>query len=238
MADDPNLHWDGRQWLRWDGAQWIPADQQVASQDQPPAQLLSTTSKRGIKGWGWRKTLFAVWLGLFILFWVIYFIPTPGAPHGGLPTVAPTTAAPTTAAPTTFPEPTVTAPVGQPIRSGNFEFTVTNPTVLNSTLGASEETPYLGEWFVVNVTIKNIGKQSQTLRSYEQVAFDTNNQNFTGDFLVAGGVAGGSVDTSKPMTPGDSVSMQIAWDVPSGTEVSYLVLHGSDSSNGARVNIN
>ncbi len=31
QTQDPNLHWDGQQWLRWDGQQWLPAASVVAT---------------------------------------------------------------------------------------------------------------------------------------------------------------------------------------------------------------
>ena len=37
---DPNMHWDGQQWLRWDGEQWVP--------DQSPPPQVPHKSHAGV----------------------------------------------------------------------------------------------------------------------------------------------------------------------------------------------
>ncbi len=45
---DPNLNWDGKQWLRWDGTQWLPAGAAPAT---APVAASSPSGGRGKTGW-------------------------------------------------------------------------------------------------------------------------------------------------------------------------------------------
>jgi hypothetical protein len=60
-SNDPNLHWDGKQWQRWDGSQWLPVT-------LPPPFTSNQHVRRGevIAAW-----IIAVLTGFYMLPWAV-----------------------------------------------------------------------------------------------------------------------------------------------------------------------
>jgi len=139
---------------------------------------------------------------------------------------ASTSSSPTTPTSPT-PMPTVTTSLGQSVRSGDLELSVTGTSSVQKTGGMVE-----GHYFVANVTLTNIGTQSLTTDTKDQVAYSMNNEKFTSSSMVSSGALFG-----RTLNPGESASGQIAWEVPEGTIISRLELQYSPSSDVVRVNI-
>lgn len=148
--------------------------------------------------------------------------------------------------PTSAPVPSATSTrgsvgsVGQPVRDGNLEFTVTNTKV--GTDWFANGMPGSGNvYFVASVTVKDTGTLSESVSPVDQVAVVGTNQYNGFAFAVSSDSSGsgkGELDSATlVLAPGATTSLQIPWVVPVGTKVSYLILHTSGSSSGARINI-
>jgi len=124
--------------------------------------------------------------------------------------------------------------VGQSVRDGNLEYTVTR-TRVGTDFGNAW--PRAGnELFVASVTVKNIGKKFESVSAVDQVAASAT-KHYNG-FAFATDDSSGLLDTEGVvLKPGSTISLEIPWNVPVGTKVLYLELHGGDSSGGARVNL-
>ncbi len=219
MANDPNLQWDGQQWLRWDGAQWVPTTQQGAPQDQvsePQYQPPPPRKAAGNRGWiiGW--SIAAVAFVVVVVVAVLIAVNSSNSTGGSV------------------------GSVGQPVRDGNLEFTVTDTKVVTD--GFANGAPSSGhEYFVASVTVKNIGTQSESLSPVNQVAVVGASEYKGFAFAVNSESSGSGKGTLAPntilLTPGATTSLQIPWNLPVGIKVLYLLLHASDSSSGARINL-
>lgn len=126
------------------------------------------------------------------------------------------------------PAPTVTTSLGQSVRSGDLELSVTDTSSVEKYGGTVG-----GHYFVANVTLTNVGTQSFTTQGVkDQVAYSTNNEKFTSSSMVSSGGL-----TMRTLNPGESASAQIAWKVPEGTFISRLELQYPPSSDVFQVNI-
>lgn len=125
------------------------------------------------------------------------------------------------------PMPTVTTSLGQSVRSGDLELSVTGTSSMQKTSGMAA-----GHYFVADVTLTNVGTQSLTTGTERGVAYSMSNEKFTSSDMAS---RGGLI--SRTLNPGESASGQVAWEVPQGTIISYLELAYSPSSDVVRVNI-
>lgn len=219
MANDPNLRWDGQQWSRWDGAQWVPVAQQGAPQYQIPApqnRPPPSPKSKGNKGWIIGGSVAAGSLVVSVVVAVLIAVNSSNNPGGSA------------------------GSVGQPVRDGNLEFTVTETKVVTD--GFANGAPSSGhEYFVASVTVKDIGTGSESLSPVDQVAVVGASRYNGFAFVVNSESSGSGTGTLAPetllLTPGATTSLQIPWNPPTGIKVSYLLLHTSGSSSGARINI-
>lgn len=113
------------------------------------------------------------------------------APSGGQAAAPAATSAPAQAKATeakVAPTATAAPKIGQPITSGNWEYTITRTgrdKTLDAGFGKAEAK---GEFFVVYMTIKNIGKENFGINGhdFELVTGDGVKYNTTSDFNVSG----------------------------------------------------
>ncbi|MFC4603145.1 DUF4352 domain-containing protein [Rhodococcus kronopolitis] len=165
-------------------------------------------------------------------------------------TPAPTAAAPAQAdgqpvAPAAAPaaaEPaaadTSAAGIGNPVRDGKFEFTVTN---VESGLSELGDNPYLvekaqGQFVVVTMTVLNTSDKPKSISPGSQKLFDAQGRTFTADPTAAL-----NLDTDvaiwDEINPGNSVTMKIVYDMPADAAPASMELHDSMFSGGAKVNL-
>ncbi|KXK60345.1 hypothetical protein AWW66_19420 [Micromonospora rosaria] len=128
------------------------------------------------------------------------------------------------------------AAIGDPARDGKFEFTVKSTKcgvdkVGSDLLGATAQ----GQYCLVNLTVKNIGKEAQLLDGSSQKAYDAKGTEYSSD-SEAGLYANKKAETFlNEINPGNQVTGVIVFDVPKKVKLTELKLHDSFLSNGVTV---
>jgi hypothetical protein len=141
--------------------------------------------------------------------------------------------APTDSAPTT---PTA-APAGSSVRDGKFEFRVTNMTRAATAGNPDNEFEIVkaqGEFIIVTMSVKNIGKEPQSYFADNQKLIDSSGRQYG---------ASSEADTWEnqsiggDINPGNSIQVKAAFDVPRGTAPTELEVHDSMFSGGAKIDL-
>ncbi|GIF48213.1 uncharacterized protein DUF4352 [Asanoa ferruginea] len=131
-----------------------------------------------------------------------------------------------------------TAKIGEPARDGKFEFTVKASKcgvkkVGTSLLGAEAQ----GQFCLVTVNVKNIGKESQMFDGSSQKAYAANGTEYSADSEAAL-YANKNADTFlNDINPGNQVTGVVVFDIPKNVKVSKLELHDSPFSGGVTVSL-
>jgi len=129
------------------------------------------------------------------------------------------------------------AGIGDPVRDGKFEFTVTSvkdgvKSVGDDLLGQEAQ----GQFVLVKVTVTNIGDEAQMFDGSSQKAFDSEGREFSSD----GGAAiylKGSESFLNDINPGNSVKATVVYDIPKDATLAELELHDSMFSGGVSVTL-
>lgn len=131
------------------------------------------------------------------------------------------------------------AKIGQAARDGKFEFTVTSLECGKTKVGSEFlNRTAQGQFCMINVTIKNIGNEKQTLYSQNQKAFDAQGREFTPDDTAMIYASTASSSTwLQDINPGNSVSGAIIFDVPKDATLVTAELHDSTFSGGVKVSL-
>ncbi|GAA2745331.1 DUF4352 domain-containing protein [Terrabacter aerolatus] len=129
------------------------------------------------------------------------------------------------------------AKVGQKVRDGQFEFTVTKVQKGVKSVGDQ----YLnekaqGQFVLVNVTVSNIGDSAQTLSDSSQKVRDAKGREFSSDTAAAIYVKDNKVFLEE-INPGNTVKGTLVFDMPKGTEPASIELHDSPFSDGITVQL-
>jgi hypothetical protein len=133
-------------------------------------------------------------------------------------------------------KPANTAKVGQPARDGKFEFTVKSSKcgvakVGTSMLGAKAQ----GQFCLITMNVKNIGKEPQTLDGSSQKAYAANGTEYSSD-TGAGLYANKEQSTFfEEINPGNQVTGVFVFDIPKDVKLTKLELHDSAFSGGVDV---
>lgn len=128
--------------------------------------------------------------------------------------------------------------VGQPVRDGKFEFTVQSvkhgvARVGSANFGKSAQ----GQYVLVTVVVKNIGKESQMFDSSGQKAFGVDGSAFDADGSAEMYANEQSVTFLETINPGNQVTGVLVFDVPKGAKIIKLELHDSPFSGGVVVDV-
>jgi hypothetical protein len=125
--------------------------------------------------------------------------------------------------------------IGDPVRDGKFEFTVTEvetgiESVGDDFLGKEAQ----GQFVFVHVTVENIGDEAQYFDSSNQYLFDTEGREHSAD-----GEAAIYVENSdsflNEINPGNKVEGIVVFDIPADAIPESLRLHDSFLSGGVEV---
>lgn len=131
-----------------------------------------------------------------------------------------------------------TAKIGDPVRDGKFEFTVQKvkcgvTKVGTSMLGEKAQ----GQFCLVTVKVKNIGKEPQALADSAQKAFAADGTEYSTD-SAAGLYANKDQDTLfNEINPGNQVTGVLVFDIPKNVKLTKLELHDSLFSGGIDVRL-
>jgi len=130
------------------------------------------------------------------------------------------------------------ATIGAPVRDGKFEFTVTGLSTAGSVGPADFGKTAQGKYQILQLTIRNIGNQSQTLNDSSQAVYDATGRKF--DASTEADIYLGTNDQNvllEQINPGNSVTGQIAFDMPVDDVPVKVVLHDSMFSGGVTVTL-
>lgn len=127
------------------------------------------------------------------------------------------------------------AKIGEAVRDGKFEFTVKSLECGKTSVGGQ----YLnktaqGQYCLLNVNVKNIGTEKQSLFSANQKLLNGGNEYSADDTATIYAAPQGSSWYSD-INPGNSVDGTIVFDVPKDITPATAELHDSAFSDGVRV---
>lgn len=130
--------------------------------------------------------------------------------------------------------------IGQAVRDGKFEFTVNKLSCGETSVGGEYlKTTAQGQFCRVNITVKNIGNEAQTLSHSDQYAYNAQKQKYSADTTAAiysNSNSSGSTWYNE-INPGNTVSGDLFFDMPAGVNPVEVELHDSGFSGGVRVNL-
>ena len=128
--------------------------------------------------------------------------------------------------------------IGKPAADGKFTFTLNSvqcgiPSVGDTAngLGATAQ----GQFCKANITVANTGTEAQDFSSSSQYAFDASGKKFS-DSTEADIYANSSQNILNGINPGNSVTTDIYYDIPTGSSIAKFEFHDSPFSGGVTVN--
>lgn len=130
------------------------------------------------------------------------------------------------------------AKIGEAVKDGKFEFTVNKMTCGEASVGGEylkEEAQ--GQFCRINVTVKNIGNEAQTLSHSDQYAYNAAEQKFSANSTAAIYANSGSSTWYDSINPGNTVTGDIFFDIPKDTTPVTIELHDSAFSGGVKVSL-
>lgn len=172
--------------------------------------------------------------GIIVLLTII------GVASGGSSPSSNTPAAKTTVASKPAPKKAsaTLATVEQPARDGKFEFIVNGVKCGETQIGDDVlNTTAQGQFCRLNVTVKNIADQSQSLDSDSQYLFNAKGQKYSSDSTATLYAAPDSSSWYTDINPGNSVTGDIIFDIPKDQVPATAELHDSAFSGGVKVKL-
>ncbi|MET7969792.1 DUF4352 domain-containing protein [Micromonospora sp. NPDC005305] len=130
------------------------------------------------------------------------------------------------------------AKIGQPARDGKFEFTVKSSKCGVAKVGTSMiGDKAQGQFCLITVNVKNIGKEAQTLDGSSQKALAADGTEYSSD-TEAGLYANKEASTFfEEINPGNQVTGVFVFDIPKNVKLTKLELHDSMFSGGVTVSL-
>lgn len=131
------------------------------------------------------------------------------------------------------------ANIGTAVRDGKFEFVVNSIECGKAKVGTNEflTKTAQGQFCLLNVTVKNIGNEKQSLFSANQKLLDASNKEYSADDTATLYAAPQGSSWYSDINPGNSVEGSIVFDVPKDVTPTVAELHDSSFSGGVKVNL-
>jgi len=131
------------------------------------------------------------------------------------------------------------AKIGEVANDGKFQFTVASVECGKASAGTNQ---YLtkqaqGQFCFVNVTVKNIGSEAQTLDSSSQCLFDAANAKYSTDGTASLYANPEGSTFLNQINPGNSVTGIVVFDLPKDKTPVTAELHNGAFSGGVKVNL-
>jgi hypothetical protein len=140
----------------------------------------------------------------------------------------------------TAPATPTAAPAGSAVRDGKFEFRVLKiasaKTVSNPTGNPYMTAKAQGVFIVVTLSVTNIGGEPQNYFGQNQKLKDTSGREY-GVSSEADMYVNTEVSALGEINPGNSIQVNVPFDVPPNTSVAELELHDSMFSGGVSVRL-
>lgn len=129
--------------------------------------------------------------------------------------------------------------VGQPANDGKFEFTINSVECGKASVGSN---PYLtktaqGQYCLLNVSVKNIGDQAQSLFSSNQYLLNSNGQKYSADDMATIYNSPNGTSWYDNINPGNKVEGAILFDLPKDQTPTTAELHDSAFSSGVKITL-
>ena len=132
----------------------------------------------------------------------------------------------------------VVAKVGEAARDGKFEFVVKSVTCGKPNVGTSFTTKTAqGQYCLLDVSVKNIGSEAQSLFSGNQYLYNAAGQKYSADDTATYYAAPSGSTWYDDINLGNSVEGVIVFDIPKDQAPASAELHDSSLSNGVKVNL-
>jgi hypothetical protein len=130
--------------------------------------------------------------------------------------------------------------LNQAANDGKFQFTVTSFSCGQSQLSNDNEfetATAQGQFCVLKLDIKNIGSEAQQFDNSAQYIYTSDGKrlSYATDGTTAANSSGSQCSLLPTINPGNSLSCNVAFDVPQGVTPTYAVLHDSSFSGGVKV---
>lgn len=130
----------------------------------------------------------------------------------------------------------VAGKVGTPTVDGKFQFTVTGMKCGATRVGSANfGEKAQGQFCMINVSIKNVGRDAELFDDSSQKAYDAKGTEFSTDGGAATYVNDENQTFLENINPGNTVRGTLVFDVPRGTKLASVVLHESMFTAGVRV---
>ncbi|WP_444947455.1 DUF4352 domain-containing protein [Micromonospora ureilytica] len=135
-------------------------------------------------------------------------------------------------------KPAKTAKIGQPARDGKFEFTVKSSKcgvakIGSDMLGQKAQ----GQFCLVTVNVKNIGKEAQMFDGSSQKAYAADGTEYSADTGAAIYANKNAETFLNDINPGNHVTGVVVFDIPKNVKLTKLELHDSMFSGGVDVSL-
>jgi hypothetical protein len=196
--------------------------------------------KRRNRMWGWIAALVvgSVLLCVVISALIALASPKPKRSFNDPIAEASTGKRSSVAAPAQPTKPAEAAPakpdLGVAKRDGKFEFIVSKVAYAQTIPNVRPQ----GQFVVVTLSVRNIGKEARTWADGSQYAYDAGGRKFSADSGAGLYVAANSGSTwIDSINPGNAVTGKIVFDIPAGATLTRLELHDSMLSGGVKVNL-
>jgi hypothetical protein len=124
------------------------------------------------------------------------------------------------------------------VSDGQFEFVVTAVTCGHESIGTLVTLkPSRGQYCIVELTVKNNGREAQPFTDTLQRALDGQGAEFSAD-AGAGVVVNQGIGTLwSVIEPGDTMTGKIVYDIPKDSSIAKIELHHAIFSPGATVTL-
>ncbi|MBT2445604.1 DUF4352 domain-containing protein [Streptomyces sp. ISL-43] len=126
--------------------------------------------------------------------------------------------------------------MGEPARDGKFEFTVTRLQPGVSNIGGPYGRDAQGQFFLVHMTVRNIGDRAQTFDGSDQKLIDRNSSKYSAD-TAAALYLDKSESFLNQINPGNTVDGIVVFDIPKTAAPVRIELHDSLFSGGTTIDL-
>ncbi|WLS44524.1 DUF4352 domain-containing protein [Micromonospora profundi] len=131
-----------------------------------------------------------------------------------------------------------TAKIGQPARDGKFEFTIKSSKCGVSKVGSDMlGQKAQGQFCLVTVNVKNIGKEAQMFDGSSQKAYAADGTEYSADTGAAIYANKNAETFLNDINPGNQVNGVVVFDIPKNVKLTKLELHDSPFSGGVDVSL-
>jgi hypothetical protein len=129
------------------------------------------------------------------------------------------------------------AKIGQPARDGKFEFTVQKVKCGVTKVGGDFGETAQGQFCLVTVKVKNIGKEAQLLSDSNQKAYGADGTVYSTDTAAGISANENAATFLNEINPGNQVTGVLVFDIPKNVKLTKLELHDSAFSGGVAVQL-